>query len=455
MSREFKRRRDDFSKLTLEEKWGIVAVSNFDRDSETLKYVYGTKGKALELFAITKSTHKRVLDEFDAKFAADHRNIDLTPKYGQKESAKSLFTEEVHANIVDIHTMCLMEKDEVSDEEFTRLYNENYGTSFAKSTMQSYMKTVGLFTASQYLKPTLSLQQKLARLDFVKSMTAHKGGGIHEFNDHKLEIHIDEKWFYVAKLKRKIRLMEGDIRLMAPAVQHKGHIPKVMFLSAIGVPQDIRLANGTIHHFDGKIGLFLFGNMLPAQRGSKNRRRGDLEHHNIVITAESYREMLTKRGGVYDKIKEKMPWARGLNIRIRHDGAKPHTGSGNEEFLNAYGHRSGWKISIYRQPAQSPDFNKNDLCFFASLQKRANSIKAKSKIIEILIDAVKQAYDEYPEDTLVRVHALQYEIYRQVMICGGGNDFLQPHSGIRDRQNREEEVANLKVPRDMYRVALQ
>ena len=56
--------------------------------------------------------------------------------------------------------------------------------------------------------------------------------------------------------------------------------------------------------------------------------------------------------------------------------------------------------------------NKNDLCFFHSLQQNANVLKGTSKKVEDLIAAVKQAYNDYDPLILTRIHAVQYEIYR-------------------------------------------
>ena len=130
--------------------------------------------------------------------------------------------------------------------------------------------------------------------------------------------------------------------------------------------------------------------------------------------------------GVLETIKRKMPWARGRPVVIRHDGAKPHTGGGTEATLTALGHQDGWNMTFTRQPAQSPDMNKNDLCFFASLQKKAHRLKADSKKVGDLIAVVKQVYEEYEVAILTRIHAFQYEIYRQIMLSGGDNTYKLP-----------------------------
>ena len=51
------------------------------------------------------------------------------------------------------------------------------------------------------------------------------------------------------------------------------------------------------------------------------------------LDAEYYRQLMTGPGGVFDKVKEKMPWMRGQPVFILHDGAKSHIGNGNAEFF--------------------------------------------------------------------------------------------------------------------------
>ena len=58
-----------------------------------------------------------------------------------------------------------------------------------------------------------------------------------------------------------------------------------------------------------------------------------------------------------------------------------------------------------------------------------------SKDKEVLIDAVEQAYNNYPEDILERFHVLQFSVYRSVLESLGGNQHYTPHTQVRSRQN--------------------
>ena len=71
--------------------------------------------------------------------------------------------------------------------------------------------------------------------------------------------------------------------------QHKSHIPRVLFLAAIGKPH-------ALCEFDGKVGIWPFVEDVESQRSSKNRAQGTVELKGINVTADFF-EMVTKRGG--------------------------------------------------------------------------------------------------------------------------------------------------------------
>ena len=76
-----------------------------------------------------------------------------------------------------------------------------------------------------------------------------------------------------------------------------------------------------------------------------------------------------------------------------------------------------------------------------------------SKDKEVLIDAVQQAYNNYPEEILERFHALQFSVYRSVMDSVGGNQHYTPHTEVRTRQANGQEICDLVVPNELYQKA--
>jgi hypothetical protein len=66
---------------------------------------------------------------------------------------------------------------------------------------------------------------------------------------------------------------------------------------------------------------------------------------------------------------------------------------------------------------------------------------------------VKKAFREYDKDTLERLEGIQMEIYRCILDDDGGNDYQIPHSGIRVRQKKGQDVADYSVPQELYQKA--
>lgn len=71
-------------------------------------------------------------------------------------------------------------------------------------------------------------------------------------------------------MKKRLKIFEGEPEALADTVQHKSHRTQVMVTTALSQPTET---------FDGKIGLQIHTNSIPAQRRSANRERGI-----IVIT---------------------------------------------------------------------------------------------------------------------------------------------------------------------------
>ena len=94
------------------------------------------------------------------------------------------------------------------------------------------------------------------------------------------------------------------------------------------------------------------------------------------------------------------------------------------------------------QPPQSPDLNKLDLSLFSVLQSKSHSLRTDNHDLRDLKNAVMQSYNEYPQATLERVEALRYVVYREILKCGGGNQYTLPHTGITQRQNNGEEIVD-------------
>jgi hypothetical protein len=439
-------------KLSERQKFSIMVFATQYRKDGTQRLVDRSVEVITRRFGISPRVLSNILKEYDDKIAAGHIWIDLSPADRSQCGIDSGLTPEVKENLIDLHNLT---QGKLTIRQLSEEYWNEFGVWISKSTMQRYMDKLGQTLHSSYVKPTLTNVQVLNRIQFIlQHFIYHAGHGIYRFRCTKHWVHLDEKWFYMTRLKTKRRKLPDDDRFDDNTTRHKSHIEKIMFLSVIGCPQTVDLPDGTQHHFDGKVGIFPFIKMSVAKRNSVNRRRGDPVMECLNVTSETYLDMITKPEGVLSKLKEKMFWLKDETIVCQHDGAPGHTGEGNEEFLRQAGIHDGWNIQFITQPAQSPDMNKNDLCFFNSLAHRADELKGNAKSLPALLEAVKRAFSDYDEDTLVRIHAFQYATYREILKSDGSNQYYQPHSDIRKRQNMGLDVTDFNLDQNIYQNAL-
>lgn len=136
-------------KLTEIEKYAIVARANLYRDPATLEFVPGGSKIMSDLFKLNRHTIRTICNEYDLKAASMIENgevpvVSLGQKYIGNNGPKSKFTDEVKMNIIELHNKCVREGRLVAGVEFTRIFNEQYGTDFHCSSMKIYTTAIGL-----------------------------------------------------------------------------------------------------------------------------------------------------------------------------------------------------------------------------------------------------------------------------------------------------------------------
>ncbi|KAF0717365.1 Aste57867_2336 [Aphanomyces stellatus] len=183
-------------------------------------------------------------------------------------------------------------------------------------TFFRYMKkTPEMNARSNYVKTHLTEAHRAARLDYAISFVRRTSNGYHIFTNMYDHVHVDEKWFFLTKVKRRYYVFDNE-EVASRAVQSKGHITKVLFLAAIARPRyDCR----SKRFFDGKLGVWPFVKVEPAQCSSENRPRGTPIMSPKSVTGEVYKDMILKN--VVAAIKAKMPGARSRTISIQQDNA--------------------------------------------------------------------------------------------------------------------------------------
>ena len=325
-----KRQRSD---LLLAEKWAIVAYATMFRQNGDGRLAKNSLKLLIKRFGCSETSIGRVLSEYDRQLADGAIIPDLTPSNRDSCHSPSGLTDEVRINIYDIHEMS---KGKYTIREMAVAYEREFGVVIHFSTMQKYWSLMEGNIRSSYIKPKLQTQQQINRLNFVLGKIVHAGHGVYEFDKMMNTLHVDEKWFYVSKLKQKQRTLPGTDRQDCATTRHKSHIEKIMFLCVIGVPQWYQDSRGVEQRWDGKVGIFPFIKWTEAKRTSKHRTRGAPVMESVNVTSETYRDLMTRNSaddpGVLQSIRSKVPWGATKVTVIQHDGAPGHEGKGNDVF---------------------------------------------------------------------------------------------------------------------------
>ncbi len=273
-------------------------------------------------------------------------------------------------------------------------------------------------------KPMLTDVNKMARLEFCLNERG-PNGMYHTMYDR---LHLDEKWFFLTRVTERYYLA-GDEPQPHRVIGHKSHIPKCMHLAANGRPQwDAQRGQW----FDGKIGLWPIAEQIPAQRSSRNRPRGTLEWKSISLTKVVYGDFLFDR--VIPSILRSWPRGGNRRVQIQHDNATPHLTAVEfqtrwlavqDNLQNIHGGGLHWDLSLYCQPANSPDMNVNDLCFFASIQSLQYHNPTNN--LDEMIERLAVIYAAYPRSKLNNSFLTLQSCMNEVIECNGGCDYKIQH----------------------------
>ncbi|KAF0700514.1 Aste57867_8953 [Aphanomyces stellatus] len=236
----------------------------------------------------------------------------------------------------------------------------------SKTAIIKHMKKTKILRArSSWLKPFITPVNIKERLKFAMSYLRPRSDGNHCFVNMFDYVHVDEKWFYLTKAKKKFYVYDDEEKALR-SCKSKLFITKIMLLAAVARP---RFDINKKCIFDGKIGAWPFVEQSPAARSSKPKRN-DVDDDGV---------------GRFGAIKSKMPRSmQRRGVIIQQDNATPHRCVSTEMLKDSRIH--GVKVS--NQPPNSPDFNVLDLGFFIqSLQHQK-----KTQTIDDLIGAVENAF---------------------------------------------------------------
>jgi len=305
------------------------------------------------------------------------------------------------------------------------------------------------------LKPTLTEMNKLSRFNFaLEQVNTTAGPPTRAAANSRVKyfaqfdkVHVDEKWFYLCRDGENY-ILAGDEPPPKRHVKHKNFIGKVMFLCAQARP---RWDPATNSMWDGKLGIWPIGKYTVAQRTSANRPAGTTEWENETIDNDAYRHLLVNK--VFTAIMDKWPAGQfadpNFKIKIQQDGAGGHcchTDDYISEALELLGLTD--KISLYTQPANSPDLNICDLGLFNAMQQ-AYWDESPKNAVEI-IECVERTYRNYDPKKINFIFLTLLSIYNEVIEGHGDNHYIIPHMG----KERLEREGNLPVTVEVSEVAL-
>ncbi|KAH9138153.1 hypothetical protein AeRB84_017485 [Aphanomyces euteiches] len=246
-------------------------------------------------------------------------------------------------------------------------------------------------------------------------------------------VHIDEKWFYITKLRRRHYLWHEETP--PPRYLHtKAHISKVMFFVAVARPRK---------DWDGKVGCWPLIESTVAKRNSRNRVAGSPVLSTLTVTRDLYRKYLVEK--VFPAIKSKWTWLDedAVNdVFLQQDNARPHVRV-DDPVITAAGESDGWSIKIINQPPKSPDLNALDLGFFNAIQAIQQSMECQS--IEDLVDAVVRSFDQLSSSTLDKTFKTLRRVIGTCLEAGGGNSYKILRSKGSEDDAKALELLNLRL----------
>jgi hypothetical protein len=293
--------------------------------------------------------------------------------------------------------------------------------------------------ATLSLKPKLTQRHRDNRIAFVNSKI-DAGGLLYE--EQKNCIHVDEKWFYVDKVRKRIYLAVGE---EAPIrdVRNKNFMEKVMFLCAVARPR--RQQQNVQHeedddswYFSGKVGVYPMVKYRNATNNSIHRPAGTLLVDNLKINRSVYQSFILDK--LLPDISRNCPIEmKRETLYIQQDNASPHR-INMDSFVERCNELGLVDCRLIYQPSQSPDFNICDLCFFPSIQSLYGKIPGVKDSLTC-IAAVTAAFNDYDPNLLNRAFLSLFMNYNMTLKHDGCNKYPVPHMG----KQRLERIGELPV----------
>ena len=383
-------------------------------------------------WGISKSHGYRILNRWRTEESVQSRPRSGRPRALTQEDMKMLesLSEEV--------------KGYFTWESITKRFTERTGKRVSCTTVFNSCKTAGWRQVCERYVPCLSATDVARRLEWAKQHVGYTWTGTENLrypnvlNKKVGWVDIDEKWWDMLK-KRLMKVHPGHQGQTRVATKSKRFVQKVMGLCAVARP---------CGDFNGRLGMYRCARKKVAQRNSKYHKRGDVYDDDCEVDGDMFYEIVTTQ--LFPDIYEKM--ADFDVVFVQMDNARPHVKRILD--LKVAGKRrkriDGKQMPLIKfvlQPANSPDTNLNDLCFFRSLSKFVqehereieHSAANKDKFWNLIVE---QYHEYHDRERLERCWDVKTAVTKCILDANGKNDYKLPH-GI-----KHEEPISVDLPFD-------
>ena len=327
-------------------------------------------------------------------------------------------------------------------ESLAALFTERTGKSVSCTTVYNSCKAASWRQVCERYVPCLNARDVARRLEWAKQHLDYTWTGTENLrypnvlNKKVGWVDIDEKWWDMLK-KRLMKVHPGQQEQTRVATKSKRFVEKVMGLCAVARP---------CGDFNGRLGMYRCARKKVAQRNSKYHERGDVYDEDCEVDGDMFYEIVTKQ--LIPDIYAKM--ADFDVVFVQMDNARPHVKRiADLERIGKTRKRINGKqmllIKFVLQPANSPDTNLNDLCFFRSLSKLVqehereieHSAANRDKFWNLIVG---QYHEFHSRETLERCWDVKTAVNKCILDAKGTNNYKLPH-GIKHEEPVSDDIS--------------
>jgi transposase len=207
--------------IAIESRWAIIGSLNtmFNTVKENA-LAHGALSIVAQQYGVDRSMVSKLWKRYQQELEEDelpNLAAELGER-GRKLRLDDFLINRIRAVVADHPTATL--------RALVHFLEVNHEVMVSVSSLYRYLNIMGCSVKNSRVKPTLTVVHMRRRLQFVLDKIE-----VGKFDPELTTIHVDEKWFYLTRTKRKLRLFPGGERPRDETTHHKSHIGKIMFLA--------------------------------------------------------------------------------------------------------------------------------------------------------------------------------------------------------------------------------